>query len=57
MVATAILDFQKFKILNSLPCMDLMCITVPNFIKIGQMVVEIWRFNGFQNGGFRHLGF
>jgi len=22
-----------------------------NFIKIGQTVVEIWRFNGFQNGG------
>jgi len=30
---------------------------VPNFIKIGQTVAEIWRFNGFQNGGFRHLGF
>jgi len=24
---------------------------VPNFIKIGQAVAEIWRFNGFQNGG------
>jgi len=24
---------------------------VPNFIKIGQTVAEIWRFNGFQNGG------
>jgi len=24
---------------------------VPNFIKIGQSVAEIWRFNGFQNGG------
>jgi len=23
---------------------------VQNFIKIGQMVVEIWWFNGFQNG-------
>jgi len=23
---------------------------VPNFIKIGQTVAEIWRFNGFQNG-------
>ena len=22
-----------------------------NFIKIGRMVAEIWRFNGFQNGG------
>jgi len=24
---------------------------VPNFIKIGQTVAEIWRFSGFQNGG------
>jgi len=24
---------------------------VPNFIKIGHAVAEIWRFNGFQNGG------
>jgi len=24
---------------------------VPNFIKIGQTVAEIWRFNCFQNGG------
>jgi len=23
----------------------------PNFIKIGQTVTEIWRFNCFQNGG------
>jgi len=23
------------------------CIIVPNFIKIGQTVAEIWRFNGF----------
>ena len=29
-----------------------MCVTVPNLIKIGQTVAEIWRFNGFfQNGG------
>jgi len=28
-----------------------MCFIVPNFIKIGQTVAEIWRFNGFQNGG------
>jgi len=28
------------------------CITVPNLIKIGQTVAEIWRFNSFfQNGG------
>jgi len=24
-----------------------MCVTLPNFIKIGQTVAEIWRFNGF----------
>jgi len=28
-----------------------MCVNMPNFIKIGQTVGEIWRFNGFQNGG------
>jgi len=28
-----------------------MCVIVQNFIKIGQTVAEIWRFNGFQNGG------
>ena len=28
-----------------------MCVIVPNFIKIGQTVTEIWRFNVFQNGG------
>ena len=24
---------------------------MPNFVKIGQTITEIWRFNGFQNGG------
>jgi len=28
-----------------------MCVNVPNLIKIGQTVAEIWRFNGFFNGG------
>jgi len=28
-----------------------MCVNVPNFIEIGQTVAEIWRFNGFLNGG------
>jgi len=28
-----------------------MCVNVPNFIKIGQTVAEIWRYNGFHNGG------
>ena len=26
------------------------CITVPNLIKIGQKVADIWWYNGFQNG-------
>jgi len=30
---------------------------MPYLIKIGQTVAEISRFNGFQNGGRRHLGF
>jgi len=28
-----------------------MCVTMPNFIKIGKTVAKIWQFNGFQNGG------
>ena len=28
-----------------------MCITAPVFIKIRQMIVDVRRFNGFQNGG------
>jgi len=47
MAAAAILDFQKFEILTA----DPICVIVPNFIKIGQAVAEIWRFNVFQNGG------
>ena len=27
------------------------CSNVPNFIKIGRFLTEIWRFNDFQNGG------
>jgi len=27
------------------------CITMPNFIKIGKTVAQMWQFNGFQNGG------
>jgi len=49
MAAAAILDFQKSEILTILTvrCMGAVCVTTPNFIKIGQMVAEIWRFNGF----------
>jgi len=28
-----------------------MCVIVSIFIKSGQTIAEIWRFNGFQNGG------
>ena len=28
-----------------------MHVIVPNFIKIGRTVADIWRFNGFYNGG------
>ena len=28
-----------------------MCVTLPNFIKIGQTVAEMWRFNNFHNVG------
>ena len=27
------------------------CSSVPNFIKIGRFLTEIWRFNDYQNGG------
>jgi len=28
-----------------------MCVTLPNFIKIGQTVAKIWRFNSYHNVG------
>jgi len=31
--------------------------SAPNFIEIGRFFTEIWRFNDFQNGVVRHLGF
>ena len=27
------------------------CCSVPDFIKIGRFLTEIWQFNDFQNGG------
>ena len=46
------LDFQKFEILPVDTLEGGMCVILPNFIKIGQTVAEIWRFDGFfQNGG------
>jgi len=50
MAAAAILDFQKFEIFTDDPLWGPICVTVPNFIKIGHTVAEIWRFCGFQNG-------
>jgi len=50
MAAAAILVFEKFDILRSVPRREPICVTLPNFIKIGQTVAEIWRFNCFQNG-------
>jgi len=41
------LDFQKFEILTVDTLEGGMCVILPNFIKIGQTVAEIWRFNGF----------
>ena len=32
-------------------CRGPICVTLPNFIKIGQTVAEIWQFNGFHIGG------
>ena len=34
-----------------------MCVTVPNFVPIGQTVAEISRFLDFQDGARRHFGF
>jgi len=41
----AILDFQTFKILtaNRVQKVNSLCITVPNFVAIGQTVAEICR--------------
>jgi len=44
---SSILDFQKFKIITDDPLWGPICVTVPNFIKIGNTVAETWQFNGF----------
>jgi len=53
MVAGAILDFQKFekKFNGQSAVKGPICVTLPNFIKVGPTAAEMWRFNGFQNGG------
>ena len=48
---SAILDFFKSKFLPSLGYRGSKCIIRPNFMEICQTVVQLWRFNGFQNGG------
>jgi len=58
MAAAVILDFQKFEILTVGSRKGPMCVSVPNFIKIGQAVATIWRFNKvFKMVVVRHLGF
>jgi len=51
MTTAAIFFFEKFKILTVCPLSGPICVIMPNFIKIGQTVEEIRRFNSFQNGG------
>jgi len=38
---------SKLKNLTLRQMLGPICITVPNFIKIGRTVAEMWRFNGF----------
>jgi len=46
------LEFSKIRNFNALFNVGgQICVIMPNFIKIGQTVAEIWRFNSSQNGG------
>jgi len=45
--AAAIVNFQKFEILTAFQLQGANTRHLPNFIKIGQTVADIWRFNGF----------
>jgi len=50
--------FSKIRNFNGRSAVRGQYATVPNFIKIGQTVAEIWRFNGFfKMAAVRHLGF
>jgi len=53
MAANAIWPSSKIRNFNGRSAVRCQCVTVPNFIKIGQTVAEIWRLNGFfsKNGG------
>ena len=57
MAAVGHLELLKFIFLTATVLRHPCCITVPNFVKIGQTVDEISRFCDFQYGGRRHLGF
>jgi len=50
MAATAILNLKKCNFWSRDSEFNVWC-CVPNFIKIGRFLTEIWRFNDFQNGG------
>jgi len=43
------LEFSEIQNFNGRSAV--VCVIVPNFIKIGRTVAKIWRLNGFQNGG------
>ena len=47
MASAAILDFQKFKFYRLLRLVDPICVSLPNFIKIGQSVAGVWRIFDF----------
>jgi len=49
--AAAILNF-KISIFDHVTAIGFnICCSLPNFIKIGQFLTEIWRINDIQNGG------
>ena len=51
MAAAAILNLKN-SVFGHVTVMGFnICCSVPNFIKIGRFLTEIWRFNDFQNGG------
>jgi len=50
------LGFVKFIFLTVELLRDPFCISIPNFVKIGQTVADR-NFSHFHDGGRRHLGF
>jgi len=58
MAAAAVLDFHNLKLLTVDASRGSGCVTTPNFVAIGQIVAEIWRFFDFSKMvAVRHLGF